>query len=173
MKRSLLMVSVLVIIAFGAVSAWLFHSSSIAPRITLSLVGYTNDTSGFRSRFYRVPDPSDRSMAVFELANNTGRWFIYNYSMIQIKTQGRWSDDTNWMSPYSTGPPKGVDPTKSVKIAFPVPAGTNTWRCSVGLLDGTQFFRPRWQRQITAMMRWIGLVFYDNYFTIWSPEIVR
>ncbi len=173
MKRKLIICSAFGLVALAAITAWLVDSSRVPTRITLSFAGYTNDAQGLRSRLYQISDQSDRSMALFDLVNHTSRSFWCSPQRLQIKTGDQWTDDTNWVGYASTGATLAGKSAQALRLAFPVPTGSNTWRCSVELLDITYDIGPLWRTLIIGVLRQVGVGFQNKDSSLWSPEITR
>src|SRR5882724_8098796 len=134
MKRILLIISVFAFLVLGVI-AWLFHPSPPPDGVTLSFAGYTNDARVVRSNLYRLPDSGSRSMALFELVNRTKHSYFCFPGAIQLQTGGHWIYDTNWAG-YALNS-FTLRPAQIVHVEMPVPAGSNSWRCSVTVLDVT------------------------------------
>jgi len=109
--------------------------------------------------------------------------FAYDLSGIQVRTHGRWVEDTNWAGCDRVGPPQIVERGGVALVGFPVPYGSNDWRCSVGLCEIPDRMhhpqvRPEWEEKARHVVHELGRklgvkLVEDNYHIVWSPEIAR
>jgi hypothetical protein len=138
--------------------------------LDLSFVGYTNDYDGFRTNWYRVPDGSDRSMAVFCLANHSKRMFTHYEGFAEVRMPTGWAADTNQLPiPHTTA--AVLEPSQTILLSVATPTGTPSWRCSIALTRFTQ--HPYWQWRLTQLLSKVGIHFDKEEFTISSREIER
>jgi hypothetical protein len=98
-------------------------------------------------------------MALFELVNRTKHSYFCFPEAIQLKIDGRWIYDTNWVG-YALNS-FTLQSAQIIQVEMPVPAGSNSWRCSVTVLDVTYAWIPQW----------LGLKMKDE--SIWSPEVLK
>ena len=81
----------------AAVAGLGWRSNPPLPKISLSFIGYTNDT--WVRLCYRIPNASDHSTGLFRLDNRTEEALFYFHSRIQVRTQTGWADDPNREAP--------------------------------------------------------------------------
>ena len=159
--------------ACGIIIVPLSRPPTAPSRVALSLVGYTND-AWLHSVRYLQTSPTNSRIATFRFTNRTtDHIFLYVRGSLQVMTQKGWVDDTN-CNPVGEESTPMVNPKQGVEIMFPVPAGSNSWRCSVRAIDITwsPFWRPKWQRWGLDLIRRAGFKL-EPIRTIWSPEVVR
>jgi hypothetical protein len=181
MRPRLLIYSALGLSTVAIVSTGLLCSGPTTPKLNLALACYTND--GGMQRFYRIPDASNHCTAVFWVSNRTTHVFDCDLSGIQVRTDGRWVEDTNWAGYDRTMPGNVVGPGEAVFVGFPIPAGSKNWRCSVGLTEIPDWIhhphmRPEWEEKVRDVVRKLGRklgvkLVEDDYHIVWSPEIAR
>jgi hypothetical protein len=163
MKRKVL---VLFILTCAIIMFWI--GSRSGPPVTLSLATSTNDP-------WVEKDPTNGLSGIFVLANRTSHHRLYAFhGSVQVFTPKGWTDDTNWAAVAPQELSTELNPKWSVEFRFPCPAGTNTWRCSVEILDLTYdtLARSGWKRWCLDKLRRTGLKLGGMY-TVWSPVLVR
>ena len=181
MRSRLLNYSALGLLTLAIVSRGLFCSVPTIPKLSLALAFYTNDP-GMR-RFYYIPDASNHCTAVFWVSNRTTLLFTCDPSGIEVRTDGRWVEDTNWADWDRTTVGQVLGPGETDLVGFPVPPGSNDWRCSVGLCEIPDrmhhpHVRPEWEENVRDVVRELGRklgvkLVEDNHHIVWSPEIAR
>jgi len=173
-KRALTLISVATL-AF--VSLFLLRRTDSRPVASVTFVGFTNDSQGFRSSMYRVPDSSARSMAVFRFTNHTSRAFFHDAGLIERRMLGGWAYDTNQWSPGSRTISPTIGGFGCEIIVAPTPAGTSAWRLNVTLDEPTK--PPEWFLGIRARVyvrAGIHMPFGGGKwrrYTVTSEEVVR
>lgn len=161
-------------LATGAVTGALVPPLHRGPTgMMLSLVGYTNDL-WLHSAMYRGSSVTNARIAIFALTNQTS-WhtFLYWRGQLQLRKAGGWQEDENtWVGGDEITQP--LRPKEGATIKFPVPDGTETWRCSVlaGDITYSPHGRPKWQAWILDRMRRAGVKLEPTY-RIWSEQIAR
>jgi hypothetical protein len=161
------------VIACGIIIVSLSRPSTAPSSVALSLVGYTSDTRS-QSAMYIQTSPTNTRIATFLFTNGTtDHIFLYVRGSLQVMTQKGWVDDTNCNTVGDEMTPM-VNPKQGERIRFPVPVGSNSWRCSVRAIDITwsPHLRPKWQRGGLELIRRAGFKL-ERSRTIWSPEVVR
>lgn len=142
-----------------------------SPKVTLTLIGYTNDVRSIRQYQYRLPDTSDRSMAVFQITNRTKQAYFYYDGPLEIRLPNGWTRDTNYICQecYTFTPRFGGFGTDTLLV--PTPSGSHSWRYSIHLNE----LSPNigWRSKVNGMLERIGIGRRRNGFTVTSAEIQR
>src|SRR4051794_17336039 len=122
--RKLLLVVAFAFAGVAAFASWGWRASQGVPKMSLSFIGYTNDT--WVRLCYRIPNVGEHSTALFRLDNKTKEELFYSHSRIQAHTQTGWTDDPNWDAP-AVSKSRVLSPGQSAEIYFPVPSGIRNW----------------------------------------------
>ncbi len=138
--------------------------------VDVSFVLYSADTRGIRAGLYRIPNDSDRCLALLRIDNHSTRWLLYSQGRIQLRSGDEWFADTNQL-PTVWNPPL-IKAGASASVWVPVPSGMGTWRCRIILTDIRH--RSSWQEYVDLGLSWLGVRDRGSRdYVVMSPEIGR
>ena len=164
MKRKAIIAGCLALLFFAGVIVWLLVGSPARPgaEIPVTLLGYTNDSSGLLTARYADSNIAHRGYAIFQIDNPTRRdFFCYIgpvfFSDGQIDLRKSQSGDF------------GFPPGESVKFAVPVPDTKKPWRCGVVLCHVGH--PTRWRAALMRLVERCGLDRPERSWFAVSTEI--
>jgi peptidoglycan/xylan/chitin deacetylase (PgdA/CDA1 family) len=159
LKRTLILGVSAVIVGCAALCVFLPGR----PRVTLTFIGYTNGVTLSPQHWYRLPDTSITSIAVFQITNHTKHRYWYCAAPIEVRLPTGWTPDTNinYLVKVSARTEE-LDASNAHTLRVPTPGGTYPWRYRVNLQEFPLSY-------VNAALEWIGIRYKG--FTVTSPEI--
>ena len=162
LKRTLILGVSAVIVGCAALCVFL----SGRPRVTVTFIGYTNGVTLIPQNWYRLPDTSITSIAVFQITNHTKHRYFYFAAPIEVLLPTGWTPDTNtnYLVKEISARTEILDASSAHTLRVPTPGGTYPWRYRVTLVDFPSSY-------VNEALERIGILGRNKGFTVTSTEI--
>jgi hypothetical protein len=166
----LLLIAAAIAMSLLAISGSQLHGQS--HRISVSLLGYTNDVSGIPCGRFIKTNVATQRFTVFRVENPTRcDLFCYFGAVILKPSDGSHADPAQFQSPQLGD--FDLRPRGSSIVAVPEPAISGRWQLIFSLCHRHNY-RHGWEFRLARLTSWLGLDWHDKKSWIgFSPEISK
>jgi hypothetical protein len=138
-------------------------------RVSLTLLGYTNDPTGTRTFGYAGSNVTHSGFAVLSARNPTGSHFACQGEFIPLRGS-LYSAQMN--KTVLNGRDFDLLPGASLTFAVPVPEAHGTWQCLLNLIQ-VRNYKHRWQFEADPFAQRLGLHFRKQGQVIFNREVLQ
>ena len=151
-------------------------------RVSLTLLGYTNNPTGIPTFGYAGSNVTHSGFAVLSARNPTRSHFACFLNGIYLRQAGSGQGEfiplqgTLYSAQMNKTAPNGRDfdllPGATLTFAVPVPDARGTWQCLLNLIH-VRNYKHRWQFQAVVFAQRLGLHFGEQGKVVSSTEIAQ
>lgn len=180
MKHKSVLIGFLALTILLGIAIWLSAPTS-SIRVSVTLVGYTNDASGNPLFGYASSNVSQSGLEVFRAHNGTRGSFICEVGQIFAQSTGSDEVEIITMGPPRTAATRvatGIRndfelvPGATVQFAVPAPDLRGMWQCRLSLISFRNY-KQRWQYNIAELGMRCGIEWGERSRSVFSDEVVQ
>lgn len=170
-RKSAILICIAAALLAVSVLAFLVLPSSERPweKLPVTLLGYTNDATGFAVPSLAATNASQDGFATFRVHNPTRQSFQCFIGPLLVNPTGAKAHSIQLG--LSGSPDFHLGAGDSAAFAVPVPDERGIWRCSLVLHPMSN--RARWQEDALSLLRRYGMDFAEKTWFVVSPEIPK